>query len=773
MNALPPMKFGVGQAVRRVEDQRLITGGGRYTDDIVPEKCLHAVTLRSPHGHADFRITDVATARAMKGVKAILTSEDVGHIGDVPCLAPVDNGDGTKAAETSRPVLAKGTVRYVGEPVAFIVADTAARARDAAEAIVIDWSMKPAVSDIRAALKKGAPLVWDHAPGNIVYDTAIGDKAKVDAIFRKAPHKVKREIENNRLIANYMEPRGCIAEYDGKTKAWTVTVTSQGVHNMQGMLGAMLKCKPEKLRVITPDVGGGFGTKGFVYNEYALAAEAAKITKRPVKWVADRSDHFVSDAHGRDSIVVAEVALNEKGEFLAMRFDWMGGLGAYLHIYGPYIHYLGATMLTGVYRTPAIHVRVRGVFSNTTPTDAYRGAGRPEAAYVLERLVDAAARELNLPQEEIRKRNFIGKAQMPYKTPIADRTYDTGDFAAHLAKGLTAADWKGFSKRAAQSQKKGKARGIGLATYIECTAWGEGENVSATLEQDGTVTVLSGTQTNGQGHETAYAQFVSQHLDLPLDRIRVIQGDTAKVKSGNGTGGSRSIPVGGVASHLAGEALAKNITTLAADILEASQRDIELVGGDARIKGTDRRISLADLANSPKAKPELLKGDGSFVPPDATYPNGTHIAEVEVDPDTGMVSLLAYNICDDFGRTVNPLLLAGQVHGGVVQGIGQALLERTVYDGDAQLLSASFMDYCMPRADDLPPINFQTLNVPSTTNPLGIKGAGEAGSIGSCPAVINAVVDALDRAFGVRHIDMPATPHRVRAAIKAAKKKNG
>ncbi|WP_342361463.1 xanthine dehydrogenase family protein molybdopterin-binding subunit [Terrarubrum flagellatum] len=771
MNALPPMKFGVGQPAKRVEDQRLLTGGGRYTSDLTPEAALHAITLRSPHAHADFTITDVETARGVEGVRLILTSDDIAHFADVPCLAPVDNGDGSKAAESPRPVLAKKTARYVGEPVAFIVADTVAQARDAAEAIVIDWSPKPAASDIRAAMKKGAPLVWPHAPGNIVFDTAIGNKRKVDAIFRKAPRTVKLEIENNRLITNYMETRACIAEYDAASEGWTLTVTSQGVHNMQGMLAMIMKSEPAKLRILTPDVGGGFGTKGFVYNEYAVACEAAKLTGKPVQWVADRSDHFVSDAHGRDSIVVAEAATTKKGEFLAMRFDWMGGLGAYLHIYGPYIHYLGATMLTGVYKTPAIYARVRGVFSHTTPVDAYRGAGRPEAAYVLERLVDRVARELKLPQEEIRKKNFISAKQMPYKTPIADRTYDTGDFAAHMAKGMASANWKSFDKRAAQSQKKGKLRGIGLATYIECTAWGEGEDVNATLEKDGTVTVLSGTQTNGQGHATAYAQFVSQHLDLPLDRINVVQGDTARIKTGHGTGGSRSIPVGGIASHLAGQALAKNISTLAADVLEASTGDIELVDGDARIKGTDRRVSLTDLANSPKATPELLSGDGSFTPPDATYPNGTHIAEVEIDPDTGTVTLASYNICDDFGRTVNPLLLAGQVHGGVVQGIGQALLERTVYDRDGQLLSASFMDYCMPRADDLPPINFQTLNVPSTTNPLGIKGAGEAGSIGSCPAVMNAVVDALDRGFGVRHIDMPATPHRVRAAIAAVKKK--
>ena len=704
MNALTPMKFGVGQPMRRVEDKRLLTGGGNYTSDYMPEKCLHAHVLRSPHAHASFKITDVEAAKAMKGVKVILTAADIEHIGPIPCLAPIENGDGTKAASPKRPVLAKDVARFVGDPVAFVVADSAARARDAAEAIAIDWTPKPAIPDIRAALKDGAPLVWEDAPGNIVYDTAIGDKNKVDAIFARAAKTVKLEIDNNRLVTNYLETRACVAEYEAPTKSFTLTLGSQGVHGVRDVLaGMILKCPPDKLRVVTNDVGGGFGTKSFLYPEYALACEAARVSKRPVKWVADRTDHFVSDAHGRDSVVIAEAALDEDGAFLAMRFDWMGNLGGYLHQYGPYIHYLGASMLTGVYKTPAIHVRVRGIFTNTVPVDAYRGAGRPEAAYVLERLVDRCGRELGLAQDEIRKRNFIGVKEMPYKTPIADRTYDTGDFAGHLKQAMTKADWKGFAKRAAQSEKQGKTRGIGLATYIECTAWGEGETVNATLEKDGTVTVLSGTQSNGQGHATAYAQFVSQHLDVPLDRIKVIQGDTSIVKKGAGTGGSRSIPVGGVASHIAAEALAKNITNLAADVLEAAPRDIELVEGDARIKGTDRRVSLKDLANSPKAKPEHLNGEGSFVPPDATYPNGTHIAEVEIDRETGVVSLVAYNICDDFGRTVNPMLLAGQVHGGVVQGIGQALLERTVYDSDGQLLSASFMDYCMPRADDLPP----------------------------------------------------------------------
>lgn len=771
MNSLPPMKFGVGQAARRTEDRRLITGGGRYTSDIVPAGALQAHVLRSTYAHADFTIADVAAARAMPGVRLVLTAEDVKHLGHVPCLAPVPNGDGSKAPKPRHPVLAHGVVRHVGDPIAMIVADTLAQARDAAEAIVVDYTPREAVADMREALKPGAPQVWKEAPGNIAFDTFLGDKEKVDGIFKRAAKTVRLEIENNRLITNYMEPRAAIAAYDAAANTYTLTLGSQGVHGIRDTLaGMILKVPPENVRVLTPDVGGGFGTKSFMYAEYPLVAEAAKRLGQTVAWIADRSDHFVSDSHGRDNITWAEAALDSDGNILATRFDLVGNLGAYLHQYGPYIHYLGATMLTGIYKTPAIYARVRGIFTHTTPVDAYRGAGRPEAAYVLERLADACARECGLSQDEFRRRNMIPQTAMPYKTPIGDRVYDTGDFQGHLAQAMKAADWDGFAARAAASQKNGKVRGIGIGSYIECTAWGSGEDVTASLEKDGTVIVTSGTQSNGQGHATAYAQFVSQHLDIPLEKVRVIQGDTAAIKTGNGTGGSRSIPVGGVASHLAGEALAKNLRVLAADVLEAAQGDLEFADGHVRIKGTDRSVSLGDLASHPKAKPDHLTGDGSFTPPEATYPNGTHIAEVELDPDTGVIAVQRYTICDDFGRTVNPLLLAGQVHGGVVQGLGQALLERTVYDDAGQLLSASFMDYCMPRADDCPAIHFETRNIPSTSNPLGIKGAGEAGSIGSTPAVMNAVVDALDRGFGIRHINAPATPSRIAAAIAAVRK---
>jgi carbon-monoxide dehydrogenase large subunit len=763
-------KFGVGQPMRRIEDKRFITGHGRYTSDVKAERALQAHVLRSPHAFARFTIRDISAARAMKGVKLILTAGDLAHLGGVPCQGNVPNADKSPSPNPLLPLLCADTVRHVGDAVAFIVAETSEQARDAAEAIDIAWEALEAVADPAEALKPGAPQIWPEGPGNRVFETQIGEEAKVEAAFAKAARHVKLTIENNRLITNYMETRACLAEYEPATKGYTLTLTSQGVHGLRDTLAEdILNVKPEKVRVITPDVGGGFGTKTFMYREYGLCAEAARRTRRPVRWVADRTEHFLADAHGRDNVTVAEAALDAKGRFLAMRFDITGNLGAYLSQYGPYIHYLGATMLTGVYATPLIFAKVRGVFTNTVQVDAYRGAGRPEAAYVLERLVDAAAAKAGLTPERIRQINFIPPSAMPYRTPIGNRRYDTGDFAGHMARALEAADWAGFKAREKAARKRGKLLGRGFATYIECTAWGSGEEVQARLETDGRVTVLSGTQSNGQGHETAYAQFVSQQLSLPLSHIRVVQGDTARVAEGHGTGGSRSVPVGGVATHMAAQALAEKLRILGSEALETSPADLEFIDGDLVIKGTDRRVSLADLAKRPDATEERRTGEGAFTPPDATYPNGTHAVELELDPDTGVIAITNYVICDDFGRTVNPLLLAGQVHGGIAQGIGQALMERAAYDADGQLISASFMDYAMPRAANLPSFAFETRNVPSTTNPLGIKGAGEAGSIGSCPAVMNAVVDVLRRNFGVGHIDMPATPSRVFAAIREAR----
>ncbi|MFL5037528.1 MAG: xanthine dehydrogenase family protein molybdopterin-binding subunit [Microvirga sp.] len=759
-------KFGIGQPVRRVEDQRLLTGQGRYLDDAAPEGCLHALVLRSPHAHARFAVTDLAAARAIPGVRLVLTAPDVAHLGDVPCQAPVPNDGGSQGHLAHIPVLARDTVRHVGDAIAFVVADDVAAARDGVEAIGVDYEVLPAIVDLRGAIRDGAPAVWSEAPNNVAFDASLGDKAAVEEAFATAPRSAAIAIENNRLITNFMETRGVIAAYDAAAESFTLTISSQGVHSLRDTLAnQVLKVDPAKVRVVTPDVGGGFGTKSFMYREYALAAEAARRLGRPVKWVADRMDHFTGDSQGRDNFSTGEVALSADGRFLAMRFDILANLGAYLSQFGPYIPYLGATMMTGVYGTPLIHVRVRGVYTHTVPVDAYRGAGRPEAAYLLERLVDRAARELGAKPDALRRRNFIQPRQMPYKTPIGDRTYDTGDFRGHMERAMELADWTGFKERLRASRKARKLRGIGLATYIECTAWGEGEDAQVRLEEDGTVTVFSGTQSNGQGHATAYAQFAAEHLDVPLDRIRVVQGDTARVRTGNGTGGSRSIPIGGVSVGAASQDLARKLKELASDELEAAAADLEIADGAVRVVGTDRRIAFPELARLPGATEEARTGAASFVPPDATYPNGTHIAEVEIDPDTGVTALTRYTVCDDFGRAVNPLLLEGQVHGGVVQGIGQALHERAVYDAEGQLLTASFMDYALPRAEDVPFLRFETRNVPSTTNPLGIKGAGEAGSIGSCPAVMNAVVDALDRGHGLRDIDMPATPHAIRKAL--------
>jgi carbon-monoxide dehydrogenase large subunit len=533
------------------------------------------------------------------------------------------------------------------------------------------------------------------------------------------------------------------------------------VHGVRDILAEnIFKIAPDKIHVITPDVGGGFGTKNMMYREYPLVMVAAERLGRPVAWTQERTEHFLACAQGRDNLSTAELALDAEGKILAMRVDILGNMGAYLSQFGPYIPWLGGTMSTGCYEVPELFVRVRGVYTHTLPVDAYRGAGRPEAAYLLERLMDTAARDIGMAPADFRALNFIKPSAMPHKTRT-NRTYDVGDFEGHMRLALERADHSGFAGRLAQSRAAGKERGFGFATYIECTAWGSGEAPVVHLEADGTLTLLIGTQSNGQGHETAYAQAVSEALDVPLDQVKVVQGDSDRIKDGHGTGGSRSIPVGAVAALRASEALGQKLKELAAERLETAAGDLEFANGAIRIAGTDKALTLREVASLPAATAEKLSGEADFVPADATYPNGTHVAEVEIDPETGDVDVVRYTIVDDFGFTVNPLLLAGQVHGGIAQGIGQALLERTVYDRSGQLITASFMDYCMPRADNIPSFGFETRNVPSTTNPLGIKGAGEAGSIGSCPAVMNAVVDGLNRAYGVRHIDMPATPERV------------
>ena len=762
------MKFGVGQAVKRVEDVRLITGRGNYTSDYAPEGALHAVFLRSPHAHATFSFGDLDAARALPGVKAVYVAADLAALGDLPCLAPMANSDQSTTPLKPYPVLAKGAAHHVGDMVAMVVAESERLARDGAELLEVEWSPLPAAVDMREAIGDGAPQVFGEAPGNIAYDAHIGDQAKTEKAFAGAAHAVSLSVVNQRLVANYMEPRSAIGEYDSASGRYTLNVGSQGVHGLRDVIAeSILKIPPDKLRVVTNDVGGGFGTKSLMHREYPLVLEAARRLGRPVCWQADRSEHFVGDAQGRDNLTTAEMALDANGRFLAMRVDILGNLGAYLSQFGPFIPWLGATMATGSYDITTLYVRCRGVYTHTVPVDAYRGAGRPEAAYVLERLVDQCARALKLAPEEIRARNFVKPAQMPYRTQTA-RTYDVGDFEGAMRASLAKADYAGFEARAAAARKRGAIRGIGFASYIECTAWNDNEEGSVELAPDGRFTVLIGTQSNGQGHETAYAQVVSQYLDVPLDRITVVQGDTDRVATGFGTGGSRSIPIGAVMVSRASEKLVVSLKELAADKLEAAVADLEASNGAIRIAGTDRAISYAEIAALPGATRDKLKAIESFAPPDATYPNGTHTCEVEIDPETGETRIERYTVVDDFGFTLNPLLLAGQVQGGVAQGVGQALMERAVFGEDGQLLTASLMDYCLPRADNFPNLHFETRNIPSTTNPLGLKGAGEAGSIGSTPAVMNAVNDALWRAYGVTHLDMPATPLAIFTAIAAA-----
>jgi carbon-monoxide dehydrogenase large subunit len=766
MNVMTP-KFGMGASVLRKEDNAFITGKGRYTDDITPPGTLHGYVLRSPVANASFKVVSTAEARKAPGVRLVLTGKDIAHLGDLQSHGMQKQPDGTVPPNRDIPILCRDRVHHVGDAVAFIVAESRAQAQDAAELIEVDYDSEEAVADTRHALDKDAPLVWPELGSNKVVLNHIGDKEKTAAAFKKAASVTRIEFVNNRLITNYMEVRSAIGEWRADEDRYVLTTGTQGVHGVRDIIAKeALKVPPEKLRVVTPDVGGGFGTKTFAYREYALVLEAAKRLGAPVKWTADRGEHFLSDTQGRDNFVTAEMAMDKDGHFLALRVNLIANLGAYTSQYGPFIPYLGVTMSTGVYDLPAIDVDVTSVYTNTVPVDAYRGAGRPEAAFLLEKLVDECARDLGLPREEIRRRNFI--KSFPYKTQTG-RMYDTGDLNGHMTQAMERAGWASFDKRLAQSKKDGKIRGIGMSTYIEACAFPGSEPAFVELNGDGTVTLKIGTQSNGQGHATAYAQFVAEKLNLDIDKITVRQGDTDELGAGGGTGGSRSIPLGGVSAARAGEDLAENIKKIAADELEASAGDIELADGTARIAGTDRVMDFAAIAKAAK-DPEDLKAMGEFKQDECTYPNGTHICEVEIDPETGVTKVVAYTIVDDFGATVNPILLAGQIHGGIVQGIAQALTENTVYADDGQLLTASFMDYTMPRADDFPFFAFETHNVPSTTNALGIKGAGEAGTIGATPAALSAVTDALYRAYGIRHIDMPTTPGRVWNAIQEATK---
>jgi carbon-monoxide dehydrogenase large subunit len=760
---MAPIKFGVGQSVLRKEDDALIRGKGHYTDDHAPAAMMHALMLRSPHAHAKFTI-DASRARGLPGVAAILTADDVKDLGGLPCLFNLEVNPFTGPPY---PILAADEVRHVGDAVAFVVADTIDHARDAVEAIEVDWTPLPAAVGVVNAVKQGAPQVWPDHAGNVLFDVPIGDKQATEAAFAKAHALAEISIVNPRIVTNFMETRAVVCEYDAKRDHLTLTIGSQGSHRLRDILCQnILKIPVEKMRVICPDVGGGFGTKLFPYREYALAAFAARKLRKTVKWAADRADHFMGDAQGRDNVTTARMALAEDGKFLGMDVDLMGDMGAYLSTFGPYIPHGGAGMLPGLYDIQAFHCRVRTVFTHTVPVDAYRGAGRPEAAYVVERLVDASARKLGMTPDAIRRKNFITPRAMPYKTATG-KIYDSGDFTAHMKRAMEIANWKEFPKRAKAAKKKGLVRGIGLGTYVEvCGTMGE-ETANVALDPDGDVTILIGTQSSGQGHQTAYAQIVAEQFGLAPERVNVFQGDTDRIATGLGTGGSASIPTGGVSVDRATRTLGTNLREIAADALETSAADLEISDGTVRIAGTDRAISFADLAKRPGVDPSKLNASATFTAVDGTFPNGTHLAEVEIDPATGKIEIVNYIIVDDFGVTLNPLLLAGQVHGGAMQGIGQALMEQAVYDPkDGQLVTGTFMDYALPRAADGPAFVFETHNVPCKTNPLGVKGAGEAGAIGSCPAVVNAIIDGLWREYKIDHIDMPATAERVWIAIR-------
>ena len=751
-------KFGIGDSVRRVEDPRLLTGGGRYTDDTpLSQPAARLYVLRSPHAHADIKGIDTTAAKKAPGVLLVLTGHDVrkAGFGDVPCLVPLDNRDGTPRADTSRPMLALDRVRHVGDPVAIVIAETLEQAKDGAELIEVDYAPRPHVVGTYEAAQPGAPLVHDHIKNNIVFDWATGDQKATDAAFAKAAKVVKLQLVNQRLIVNSMEPRGAICEYDSKDDRSTLWVSSQGVSMIRPVVADMiLKIGSPKLRVRTGDVGGGFGMKIFVHPEYPMVVWASRELKRTVKWIPDRQEAFQSDVQGRDHVSIAEMALDKDSRFIGFKVTTYAALGAYLNHFSVFIPTLaGSSMLNGLYTTPAIYVNVKGVMTNTVPTDAYRGAGRPEAAYLMERFVDHIARETGLTPDEIRARNFIKPGQLPYKTALGD-TYDSGDFETVMRKGMHKADWKGFPARRAQSLAKGKWRGIGMATYVEKCSGGNPETVKAVFNDNGTITLFTGNQTNGQGHETALSQIASGKLGIDIERIKIVQGDSDVVPDGF-TGGSRTIAINGAATVGVADKLIAKGKPLAANMLEASASDIDYKDGEFRIVGTDRKVSLFDVA---KANKGALDDDFTRTPEADTFPNGCHICELEVDPDTGTVEILNYTVMDDFGKALNPLLLQGQIHGGIGQGVGQALTERTIYDADSgQLLSGSLMDYAFPRADIVPSVKFDMHNSLCTTNPLGVKGAGEAGAIGAPPSVVNAIVDAIYGHTGVKHVDMPVT----------------
>ena len=760
-------KFGVGASALRKEDTALLKGQGRYTDDLRLDGALHGFVVRSPYAHARFTVASTESAASLAGVRLVLTADDVSHLGDVPNKQRVTQPDGTQHATREAPVLCRGIARHIGDGVAFIVADSREIAEDAAELIEIDWEGLDAHVDLPTALDESVPLVWEELGTNRAFLYRIGNRERTDAAFSDANRIVDLRVANNRVVSHYMEPRAAVAEYDPATESYVLHAPSQGVHSLRDILAKdIFRIGRDKVRVITGDVGGGFGTKSFCYREYALVMEAARRLGRPVRWLSSRTEHTLADAHGRDSIMDASLAFDVNHRITGMRVRMIANMGAYLSQYGPMIPTMAAMMATGVYDIPALDYEIHAVYTNTTPVDAYRGAGRPEAAYLIERMMDAAARELGLSPVELRRINFIKPEQFPYRTQ-SGCLYDVGEFDGHLRQALELSAYADFDARLAEAGRRGKIRGIGLSTYVEICAFPGSEPAHVRLNDDGTVTLFIGTQTNGQGHATAYSQFIADKIGIEFDRIIVRQGDTAELDRGGGTGGSRSIPLGGLSVARAGEDLAEKIKRIAGDELESSAEDIELVDGTARIAGTDRSLTFSEVARAAKMPADLI-AIADVRQNAATFPHGTHGVEVEIDPETGATEIVNYQVVDDFGVIVNPVLLLGQIHGGIVQGAGQALVEGAHYSPDGQILTATLMDYAVPRADGMPNFKFETRNVPSVSNPLGIKGAGEAATIGATPAVMNAVIDALHRGYGIRAMDMPTTPSRIWEAIQAA-----
>ncbi len=771
-------KFGVGQPVLRTEDPTLVQGKGHYTDDIALPGQVYAAIVRSPYAHGTINGIDTSEAAAMPGVLGVYTAQDLADYGTFKCIVPFKNRDGSEMKKPARFALAHGKVRFVGDPVACVIAETPAQARDAAEAVALDIEPLPAVTLASEAAQPGAPQLFDDVPDNVALDYHYGESAKVAAAFESAAHVTKLSLRNTRLVVAAMEPRAAVAEYDAASERFTLHAQSQGVFGMKNQLADILGVKPEKIHVLTGNVGGSFGMKAPVYSEYVCMLHAAKLLGRPVKWTDDRSGSFVSDSHGRDHEVMAELALDKDGNFLAIRVNAFANMGGFLSPVAPLPGTLNIVKnIIGVYRTPLLEVSSKCVFTNTTQVSAYRGAGRPESNYFMERLIDKAASELGLDRLELRRRNLIAPAQIPFDASSGMK-YDSGDFPALLAQAVQASDIDGFAARKRDSEKRGKLRGLGIGSFLEVTAPPGKEMGGIRFEQNGDVTIITGTLDYGQGHAAPFAQVLARELGIPFERIRLVQGDSDQLIVGGGTGGSRSITASGAAIVQASAMVVEKGKQIASHVLEAAPADIEFERGRFVIAGTDRSIGVLDLAEKlrsglklPEGAPETLDVSHAFDGVPSAFPNGCHVCEVEIDPETGVVEVVKYSSVNDFGTIINPLLVEGQVHGGVIQGIGQVLLENVVYDDDGQLLTGSFQDYAMPRAHHSPHVGFISHPVPATTNPLGTKGCGEAGCAGALVCVMNAIVDALS-VYGISHLDMPASPSRVWAAIEAANKQN-